>query len=105
MKPGARVVFGVRSEKSLKSMPFVNYKFNVRTADEIVEIMNSNGFNDVDYSYHDEGEVMLGDIALLVVSYCLVYGGAFYLSMSLFYGMVTPPSPLIPTHLGDDRSP
>ena len=68
MKPGARVVFGVRSEKSLNSLPFVHYKFNVRTADEIVDIMNSNGFNEVDYSYHDEGEVMLGDIPLLVDS-------------------------------------
>ena len=68
MKPGARVVFGVRSDQSLKSMPFVNYKFNVRTADEIVKIMNSNGFNEVDYNYHDEGEVMLGDIPLIVDS-------------------------------------
>lgn len=68
MKPDSRVVFGVRSDKSLNSMPFVHYKFNVRTPDEIMGIMRDSGFSNVDYDYHDEGELMLGDIPVTVDS-------------------------------------
>ncbi|MDH5392000.1 MAG: class I SAM-dependent methyltransferase [Gammaproteobacteria bacterium] len=68
MKPGGRVVFGVRSDKSLNSLPFVHYKFNVRTPEEMMKIMRSNGFTDVDCSYYDEGEMMLGEISLTVDS-------------------------------------
>jgi len=64
MKPGSRAVFGVRSEHSLKSLPFIQYGFNVRSADEIKECMRNNGFTDVESTYHDEGIVMLGDLSL-----------------------------------------
>lgn len=68
MKPGARVVFGIRSEQSLNSVPFIQYGFNVRSADEIKACMRNNGFSDVDSNYYDEGTVMLGDLPLPVDS-------------------------------------
>ena len=68
MKPGSRVVFGVRSDHSLNSLPFIEYEFNVRSPDSIKECMRDNGFSDVDSSYYDEGTVMLGDLPLPVDS-------------------------------------
>ena len=68
LKPGGRVVFGVRSDKSLNSMPFVHYKFSVRTPESIVDIMQNSGFQDVDYAYHDEGELMFGELPVTVDS-------------------------------------
>ena len=64
MKPGARAVYGIRSEKSLSAMPFVEYGFNVRSVDEIKESMRNNGFSDVSSSYYDEGVVNLGELSL-----------------------------------------
>jgi arsenite methyltransferase len=68
MKSGSRAVFGVRSDHSLNSLPFIQYEFNVRSPDTIKECMRNNGFSDVDSSYHDEGTVMLGDLPLPVDS-------------------------------------
>lgn len=68
LKPGARVVFGVRSDHALNSLHFVEYGFNVRSPDEIKQCMRSNGFFDVDSTYHDEGTVLLGDLPLPVDS-------------------------------------
>jgi len=68
MKPGARAVFGIRSEQSLNSLPFTQYGFNVRSADEIKACMRNNGFSDVESNYYDEGTVMLGDLPLPVDS-------------------------------------
>lgn len=68
MKSGSRAVFGVRSDHSLNSLPFIQYEFNVRSPDTIKECMRSNGFSDVDSSYYDEGTVMLGELPLPVDS-------------------------------------
>ena len=68
MKPGSRVVFGVRSDHALKNLPFVEYGFNVRSPDEIKDYMRYNGFSDIDSIYHDEGTVLLGEMALPVDS-------------------------------------
>lgn len=73
MKPSARVVFGVRSDKSLNSLPFVQYEFNVRSPDEIKSCMLNNGFSDVDSQYYDEGSIMFGDLSLQMDS-VIIYG-------------------------------
>ena len=49
-------------------MPFTQYGFNVRTADEIKACMRNNGFSDVESNYYDEGIVMLGDLPLPIDS-------------------------------------
>lgn len=68
MKSDSRVVFGVRSDDALKKLPFIEYGFNVRSADEIKSCMRNNGFLNVESAYYDEGTVMLGDIPLPVDS-------------------------------------
>lgn len=68
LKPGGRVVFGVRSDKSLKALPFTEYGFNIRTPDEIKQALLRNGFTDVDSDYYDEGTVMLGELSIAVDS-------------------------------------
>jgi SAM-dependent methyltransferase len=68
MKPGARAVFGVRSDNALNNLPFIEYGFNVRNPDDIKQCMRRNAFSDVDSTYHDEGTVLLGDIPLPVDS-------------------------------------
>jgi arsenite methyltransferase len=78
MKPGARVVFGVRSDNSLNSLPFVQYKFNVRSPDEIKSCMVNNGFSDVGSQYYDEGSIMFGDLSLQVDS-VIIYGRSYNL--------------------------
>lgn len=68
MKPGARAVFGVRSDRALNSLPFIEYGFHVRSPDEIMACMSNNGFSDVISNYYDEGTVLLGDLPLPVDS-------------------------------------
>lgn len=68
MKPGARTVFGVRSDHALNNLPFIEYGFNVRSPDEIKQCMRNNGFTDIDSTYHDEGTILLGDLPLPVDS-------------------------------------
>lgn len=68
MKPGSRAVFGIRSDQSLKKLPFTQYEFIVRNQEEIKDSMIMNGFSDVESNYFDEGTVMLGEMALPVDS-------------------------------------
>jgi len=68
MKPGGRVVFGIRSKQSLEKLPFTQFGFNIRTPDEIKQQMRDNGFDEVDSDYYDEGVMMLGGMELPVDS-------------------------------------
>lgn len=72
MKSGSRVVFGVRSDHSLNSLPFIQYEFNVRSPDTIKASMRNNGFSNVGSSYFDEGTAMLGDLPLPVDSVIII---------------------------------
>ncbi len=66
IKPGGRVIFGIRSEKALKSLPFTQYGFNIRGLDLIKDRMKQIGFKGVESSYYDEGVVTLGELELPV---------------------------------------
>lgn len=55
LRPGGRIVFGVRPDISLKKMPFTRFEFNLRPLEEITEELQSNGFSDVESLYFDEG--------------------------------------------------
>ena len=66
IKPNGRVIFGIRSEKSLKDLPFTQYGFNIRSLDLVKEHMRQQGFKDVESSYYDEGTVSLGEFELPV---------------------------------------
>lgn len=54
---GGRVVFGVRSDTVLNSLPFTQYGFNVRSIDEITLLMKGAGFVTVESTVYDEGVV------------------------------------------------
>lgn len=66
IKPNGRVIFGIRSEKSLKSLPFSQYGFNIRSLDLIKEHMQQQGFKNIESNYYDEGTVTLGDMDITV---------------------------------------
>jgi len=57
LKPGGRVVFGVRSSHALKAMPFSEFGFHVRGLEDIIAQLNDAGFSDITARYHDEGSV------------------------------------------------
>ncbi len=44
LKPGGRVVFGVRSSHSLKAMPFTEHGFHIRGLEELMAALSGAGF-------------------------------------------------------------
>ena len=68
LKPGGRTVFGVRSEKSLRDIPFTRFGFNIRSLDEIVDALQASGFEDVKTAYYDEGIETIGGLEIAVDS-------------------------------------
>jgi len=72
LKPGGRIVFGVRSDHVLKSYPFTQYGFNIRSIDEIRTAMTVSGFVAVGSIAYDEGEAPFGDAMLSVDSVIII---------------------------------
>lgn len=68
LKPGGRMVLGVRSATSLQSMPFTQYGFNIRTQDEIENALHATGFSHIENDYFDEGSTQFEDLTLVVDS-------------------------------------
>jgi len=64
LKPGGRVVIGVRSSDVLQIMPFTQFGFTVRTLHEITIAMRDVGFTNVESSYYDEGVTQFDDLEL-----------------------------------------
>lgn len=72
MKHGGRAVFGVRSDKTLKNLPFTQYGFNIRSTGEIKLLMEKAGFCSVESFAYKEGTVPFGDIMIPVDSVIIV---------------------------------
>lgn len=68
LKPGGRAVFGVRSEKALKAIPFTRFGFRIRPLDKIMECLKASGFGSVESSYFDEGAETIAGLEVLVDS-------------------------------------
>lgn len=68
LAPEGRVVFGVRSEQSLRGMPFTEFRFNIRSFEEIEKALKAGGFRDVQSAYFDEGTSKLGEMEIPVDS-------------------------------------
>ena len=64
LKPGGRFVIGVRSEKSLKKMPFTHINFIIRTQEEIIKEIKKAGYINIETQYHDEGVNQFGDVEI-----------------------------------------
>ena len=62
LRPGGKVVFGVRSSHALQAMPFTEFGFHIRGLEDIFASLSSTGFIDIAARYHDEGNVDFGGI-------------------------------------------
>jgi precorrin-6B methylase 2 len=72
LKPGGRLVLGIRSRASMAMLPFTPYGFRLRDAVEIQAAMRAAGLAQVDdHYYDDEGEQQLGDLLLKVDAHVL----------------------------------
>jgi len=72
LKPGGRLVLGIRSRDSMAKLPFTCYGFRLRDAAEIRAAMSAAGLEQVDDQYYDdEGEQQLGDLLLKVDAHVL----------------------------------
>lgn len=72
LKPGGRLVLGIRSRDSMAKLPFTPYGFRLRDAAEIRAAMIAAGLEQVDDQYYDdEGEQQLGDLLLKVDAHVL----------------------------------
>ena len=57
LKPGGRLVIGIRSKTTMAALPFTPFGFRLREASEIVAAMAALGWRDIRDEYHDdEGE-------------------------------------------------
>ncbi|WP_444936109.1 class I SAM-dependent methyltransferase [Microbulbifer sp. JMSA004] len=54
---GGRAVFGVRSDKSLKKIPFTQFKFHIRSTEEIKSLMEKAGFDSVESHHFNEEKI------------------------------------------------
>jgi cyclopropane fatty-acyl-phospholipid synthase-like methyltransferase len=68
LKPGGRIVFGVRSDTALKKLPFTEYGFNIRSPEQICECLSQCGFQSLESNKYEEGEMPFGDMMVPVDS-------------------------------------
>lgn len=67
LKPGGRLVIGIRSKASMSRLPFTPYGFRLRESGEIAAALAGCGFVDVRDQYHDdEGEQKIGELTVKV---------------------------------------
>jgi arsenite methyltransferase len=67
LKPGGRIVIGIRSKTSMSRLPFTPYGFRLRESAEIATALADCGFEDVRDHYHDdEGEQQIGELTVQV---------------------------------------
>lgn len=62
-REGARCVFGVRPEETLRFFQFDTMGFHVRAPEQITEAMLDCGFKNVSVTHHKEDDGLLGDQA------------------------------------------
>ena len=62
LQPSGRCVFGIRPARTLESLSFHELGYHIRSPEEIVNAMRSQGFCEITFTEYDEGEGNLGDI-------------------------------------------
>ena len=68
LRPGGRLVFGIRSMRSLGALPISEHGFNLRPVDDYFIALHGAGFESVGATFHDEGTTTLGDDVIAVDS-------------------------------------
>lgn len=67
LKPGGRLVIGIRSKASMSRLPFTPYGFRLRESAEIAAALAGCGFEEIrDQYFDDEGEHRIGDLTVRV---------------------------------------
>ena len=67
LKPGGRLVIGIRSKASMERLPFTPYGFRLRESSEIAAALAGCGFEGIRDDYHDdEGEQRIGELIVKV---------------------------------------
>jgi SAM-dependent methyltransferase len=68
LRPGGRLVFGLRSVATLEKLPFVEHGFRVRPLDYLLRALHVAGFTSIEARYFDEGTTPLADLVIDVDS-------------------------------------
>jgi len=66
LKPGGRIIVGIRSPQTLKKMPFTQFYFKLRSESEVITSMSDSGFTHVDTQYYDEGVTSFNEMIVPV---------------------------------------
>jgi len=68
LRPGGKVVFGVRTARSLRAAPFTEFGFHIRELEDIINSLNQAGFTDITVHFHDEGSMDFAGMQMPVES-------------------------------------
>lgn len=68
LKPGGRLVLGIRSRRSLQAAPFTDFGFHIRELEDIISHLNQAGFHGITVQFHDEGEMDFAGMQMPVES-------------------------------------
>ncbi|MGE3295904.1 MAG: class I SAM-dependent methyltransferase [Porticoccaceae bacterium] len=67
LKPGGRLVIGIRSKTAMAALPFTTFGFCLRESSEIVAAMTAQGWHEIRDDYHDdEGEREINGLVVKV---------------------------------------
>ena len=68
LRPGGKVVLGVRSAHSLRAAPFTEFGFHIRELEDIIRSLNRAGFTAITTHFHDEGSIDFAGLQMPVES-------------------------------------
>ena len=68
LRPGGKVVFGVRTAHSLRAAPFTEFGFHIRELEDIISSLNQAGFTAITTHFHDEGSIDFAGMQMPVES-------------------------------------
>ena len=68
LKPGGKLVLGVRTARSLRAAPFTEFGFHVRELEDIISNLNQSDFTDITVRFHDEGDIDFAGMQMPVES-------------------------------------
>jgi precorrin-6B methylase 2 len=78
LKPGGRLVIGIRSKTAMAALPFTPFGFRLRDSSEIVAAMTTLGWHEIRDQYHDdEGEREINGLMVKVDAHIISGKKAF----------------------------
>lgn len=68
LRPGGRLVIGLRSPESLRTMPFTVFKFREVSMDEIKKALYQAEFVEIETEYYEEGKTVIAGYEIMLDS-------------------------------------